>query len=240
MPKSLFERVLFVRLDAPEGLVKPNEFAEDFGSVLFRDDEDVWVQAVPWNLDIRQLPAHPCDFETLSNLIGSPAPGLLTPRSKSRSRSPQRVRDRVQRSRGFESGATEPAVSHAADRVANAILLATGSPSDVRTLNAWGQQVGVSRGALRVWCKAAGVSARSCLDFLRVLRAVIVSEHRPWDLLNILDVVDQRSLAQLLDRGGIRKLCEKRRPTVSEFLTRERYLENGQLRQAIARRLEAS
>src|SRR5262245_4510828 len=65
------------------------------------------------------------------------------------------------RSRGKTPGAT--LVSHSADRLANAIVLATTSPADPKTLNAWGQRVGVSRGALRVWCRAANVSARSCL-----------------------------------------------------------------------------
>ena len=130
-------------------------------------------------------------------------------------------------------------VSHSADRLAKAIVLATKSPSDPRTLTAWGQQVGVSRGALRVWCKAAGVPARSSLDFLRVLRAVVLSAHQTWDLLSILDVVDHRSLLKLLDRGGVRELCRKKPPTIDQFILRQHFLNNPQVLQAVTRRLKA-
>jgi hypothetical protein len=130
-------------------------------------------------------------------------------------------------------------VSHSADRLAKAIVLATHSPSDPRTLTAWGQQVGASRGALRGWCKAAGVSARSCLDFLRVLRAVVVSGRQGWDLRNLLDVVDQRSLLKLLDRGGVRELCWEGQPTVDEFMLCQQFLKNHQLLRAVTRTLNA-
>lgn len=131
-------------------------------------------------------------------------------------------------------------VSHSADRLARAIALATESPADPRTLNAWGQSVGVSRGALRVWCNAAGVPARSCLDFLRVLRAVILSQNQTWDLLSILDVVDKRSLFQLLDRGGVRQLYREEAPGVADFLAAQRFIENEQVLEAVSRRLNAS
>lgn len=128
-------------------------------------------------------------------------------------------------------------ISHSAERLAKAIVLATASPTDPRTLTAWGQTVGVSRGALRVWCKAAGVSARSCLDFLRVLRAVMLAQNQPWDLLSILDVVDKRSLFQLLDRGDVREMCRGEAPSTTEFVSRQRYLDNPQVLEAVSRRL---
>lgn len=135
------------------------------------------------------------------------------------------------------AGSRAVALSHSAERVAHAIVQATDSPADPRTLNAWGQHVGVSRGALRVWCTAAGVSARSCLDFLRVLRAVLVSEREDWDLLDVLDVVDQRTLVQLLDRGGIRDM-RRRRPSVRDFLARQRFIDDERLISAVKRQLK--
>jgi hypothetical protein len=130
-------------------------------------------------------------------------------------------------------------VSHAADRLARAIVVATSSPSDLRTLAAWGQSVGVSRGALRVWCKAARLTARSCLDFVRVLRAVILFENQAWDLFSTLDIVDERSLVRLLDRGGVRELAKCHKPpTVEEFLRGQRFLQNPQVVQALSRRLK--
>ncbi|MEP7309058.1 MAG: hypothetical protein ABJA98_26435 [Acidobacteriota bacterium] len=120
-----------------------------------------------------------------------------------------------------------------------AIVVATSSPSDPRTLAAWGQSVGVSRGALRVWCKAARLPARSCLDFVRVLRAVILFENQAWDLFSTLDIVDERSLVRLLERGGMRELakCQKP-PTVEEFLSGQRFLQNPHVVQALSLRLK--
>ena len=129
-------------------------------------------------------------------------------------------------------------ISHAADRLAKAMVVATNSPSDPRTLAAWGQTAGVSRGALRVWCAAARTSARSCLDFVRVLRAVILAETQTWDLFSTLDVVDRRSLVRLLDRGGLRELSHSAKPpTVDEFLRIQRFLENPDVIAAVSRRL---
>lgn len=130
-------------------------------------------------------------------------------------------------------------VSHSADRLAKAIVLGTHSPGDPRTLTAWGQHVGASRGTLRMWCKAAGVSARSCLDFLRILRAVTVAGDQAWDLRSILDVVDGRSLLNLLGRGGVRDLYRGTAPTVEDFLLRQRFLLDQQLLQAVRRGLSA-
>ena len=104
-------------------------------------------------------------------------------------------------------------------------------------VNAWGQQIGASRGALRVWCKTAGVAAHSCLDFLRVLRAVVVSRTQAWDLFSLLDVVDQRSLIKLLDRGGVRDLCRAEPPTIDDFLRCQQYVDNQMVLLAVTHRL---
>jgi hypothetical protein len=131
--------------------------------------------------------------------------------------------------------------SHAADRLAKAMVVVTASPDDPRTLTAWGQYIGVSRGALRVWCRAAGVSARSCLDFVRLLRAVLRSTDGTWDLFNTLDVVDPRSLNRLLERGGVRALAHCRTPpTVDAFLTAQHFLISPPILQAIARHLSGA
>jgi hypothetical protein len=129
-------------------------------------------------------------------------------------------------------------VSHAAERLADAIVMATNSPADPRTLSAWGQRIGVSRGALRVWCTAARVSARSSLDFLRILRAVIQSQNGAWDLFGVLDIVDERSVVRLLHRGGlVRMLKRTEPPSVDEFLKLQRFVGNIDLVQAVSHRL---
>ena len=131
-------------------------------------------------------------------------------------------------------------VSHAADRLARAIVMAMSSPNDPRTLAVWGQAAGVSRGALRVWCAAARLPARDCLDFVRVLRAVLLAKTQPWDLFSTLDVVDRRSLVRLLDRGGVRELSTSASPpTVDEFLSVQRFLKNPAVIDAVSRQLRA-
>src|SRR5262249_32937784 len=102
-----------------------------------------------------------------------------------------------------DAGQTER-VSHAAERLADAIVLAARAPADPRTLSAWGQHVGVSRGTLRVWCRAARTPARASLDFLRMLRAVQLSQNQGWDLFSVLNVIDERSIGRLLERGRLR------------------------------------
>ena len=191
----------------------------EFKSLLL-DDRDRVGSGPHWDFDIRGITPHPCVFVGRQDFDAAQATNILD-------RRPLNV----------HAGAA--VVSHSADRLARAIVLATSSPSDPRTLTAWGLRVGVSRGALRVWCATAGVSARSCLDFLRILRAVILSESHGWNLLSMLDVVDQRSLVQLLERGGIRELCELKRPTVGEFMIAQRFLANQQVLQAITLRLKS-
>ena len=89
-----------------------------------------------------------------------------------------------------------------------------------------------------MWCAAARMPARSCLDFVRVLRAVILAKTQTWDLFSTLDVVDRRSLVRLLDRGGVRELSHSARPpTVDEFLRIQRFLKNPEVIEAVSRRL---
>ena len=89
-----------------------------------------------------------------------------------------------------------------------------------------------------MWCAAARVPARSCLDFVRVLRAVILARNQPWDLFNTLDVVDRRSLVRLLDRGRLRDLSRAdQAPALHTFLTVQRFVHNPHVIEAVSRRL---
>lgn len=197
---------------------------EVFRSVLLDTDEDgVPAPAVLWDLSSDPRPPHPWAF--------TPQLDIWTDMTRPARTSPRRA---------LHVDPSAPVVAHSADRLARAIVLATHSPNDPRTLTSWGQQVGVSRGALRVWCKAAGVSARACLDFLRVLRAVVLASHQAWDLRSMLDVVDQRSLLNLLDRGGVRELCRDTPPTVDVFMARQQFIVDHQLREAVIRHLQAA
>jgi hypothetical protein len=98
---------------------------------------------------------------------------------------------------------TERPADHAAERWARAVAAALDSTIDPKTLQAWGRAIGAARGTLRVWCRAARLSAKSSLDFTRLLRAVRCSQGLSWDPNNLLDVVDERTLHRLLQMGGL-------------------------------------
>ena len=69
----------------------------------------------------------------------------------------------------------------------------------------------------------------------------MLSESRTWDLFSALDIVDERSVIRLLDRGGLRALSRSEKaPTLDEFLVAQRFLENPEVVQAVARRLKSA
>jgi hypothetical protein len=93
--------------------------------------------------------------------------------------------------------------AHAAARWARAIVPIIDCPGDPKTIALWGRWIAVSSGALRNWCRTAGVPARRSLIFGRLLRAVHLSDggrHKPE---NVLDVVDRRTLVALLRSSGL-------------------------------------
>jgi hypothetical protein len=60
-----------------------------------------------------------------------------------------------------------------------------------------------------------------------MLRAVVLAQDCPWDLQNLLDVVDDRTLSRLLDRGHIRKLKTATNClTPAEFVRNQRFICN--------------
>ena len=97
----------------------------------------------------------------------------------------------------------EPAhfTPHAATRWAHLVAGVLTSPVDLRTLEAWGRRIAVSRGTLKTWCEIAGVSPRRSLLLGRILRAV---EHRRrgTSFENSLDIRDRRTFRKLFDVAG--------------------------------------
>jgi hypothetical protein len=126
--------------------------------------------------------------------------------------------------------------AHAADRWAQAVLGIIPSDADPRTLAGWGRTIGTSRGALRAWCRAAHIQPRRALDFARVLRSVVISQGKHLDLMNLLDVIDDRTLIRLLKRGGVLELKDRRSPpTVAEFISKQTFVRNDLATAAVLR-----
>jgi hypothetical protein len=98
---------------------------------------------------------------------------------------------------------TGGATAHAAARLARVLTPIIDSQTDPRTLAEWSGVVSVSGGALKNWCRMAGISPRRFLVFGRLLRAVCLSERGRYKPENLLDVVDRRTLLGLLRCAGL-------------------------------------
>jgi CheY-like chemotaxis protein len=114
---------------------------------------------------------------------------------------------------------------HSFVRWADLIVPVVTLPNDVRTLEEWARATAVSVGALRNWCRTAGLPSRRSLLLARSLRAVILrmsSSASPADLLNI---VDRRTLSKmLLEAGGTSTDLPS---NADEFLKRQQFVTNG-------------
>ena len=110
--------------------------------------------------------------------------------------------------------------AHAASRWAVAVVRLVTSPTDPRTVADWSRWIAASPGAIRNWCRTAGISSRRSLVFGRLLRAVTVGaggRHKPE---NLLDVVDKRTLIAMLNLAGLS--ADQPFPfTIEEFLDRQ-------------------
>lgn len=115
--------------------------------------------------------------------------------------------------------------AYAAERWARAVVAVIDSPDDPRTLEAWARVAAAGRGTLRSWCRAAHVPAKASLDFARLLRAVVRSQDTGWDPQNTLDIVDDRTLKRLFQRGGLLDVKPRAlAPTCEAFLAGQRLI----------------
>jgi hypothetical protein len=74
-----------------------------------------------------------------------------------------------------------------------------------------------------------------------VLRAVVQSRQHGWDPFNLLDIVSERTMKNLLKRGGvIHLLSTSRAPTVREFLLTQRFVTNRAAIEAVFERWTAA
>ena len=97
------------------------------------------------------------------------------------------------------SGDVDPAVPHAVRRWVGIVVPVIDSPKDPKTIADWASWVGVSQGALRGWCRTAGLRARRSLALARMLRVVVRYPDESPE--NLLDFADKRSIDNFLKLG---------------------------------------
>ena len=135
--------------------------------------------------------------------------------------------------------AAEHHVAHAADRWAKAVAGMLDSPFDPKTVAMWAKAIGVSEGALRDWCKVAHCRPKSSLDLARLLRAIVQSQEYGWDPFNLLDVAHERTMKNLLQRGGLSDLLSTDHPiTPRGFLFEQHFVTNAIALNALAESVE--
>jgi len=126
-------------------------------------------------------------------------------------------------------------VSHAADRWAQSVIRVIDCPFDPRTVALWAQAIGVSEGALRDRCRAARCPPKRSLDFARLLRAVVQSQQHGWDPFNLLDIVNERTMRNLMSRGGVADLLSPNTLlTPRGFLLKQHFVTNAPAIAAVA------
>jgi hypothetical protein len=129
-----------------------------------------------------------------------------------------------------------PSVPHALSRWAQAVVSAVESDIDPRTVQLWGRAIGASPGALRNWCRTAGLSPRRSLTFARMLRVVVRTPVELSAPENLIDVADYRTLQKLLTLGNQQAHSRSIPTTIQGYLVAQRWITGPEaLRQVIAK-----
>lgn len=117
--------------------------------------------------------------------------------------------------------------------LARALTAVVQSPQDVRTIGEWSRWAATPADTLRGWSQAAGVLPRRLLVFARLLRAVHLTR-RGYELTNLLDVVDRRTLIAMLRLAGF--AGEHAVPdTIDAYLERQTLLQDAVLLDEVRR-----
>ena len=126
-----------------------------------------------------------------------------------------------------------------AARLARAIVAAMDLADDPKTYALWAAGVGVGRGTLREWSYAVGERPRKVIAFVRLLRAIYLSQIENCTVGDLLDTVDDACRSELLERGRVAD--DGSVLSLSVFLSRQTLLQSPSLlrevREAIAKGL---
>ncbi len=116
--------------------------------------------------------------------------------------------------------------AYATRRWAQATAKLASCPRDPKTLAIWSATIYSSPGAIRNWCRTAGIPARRSLVFMRLLRAI--SLQRPGRQFGeLLDVVDRRTLDRLFLAAGFGHPKGRMPASVEDFIDRQTLIANG-------------
>lgn len=129
---------------------------------------------------------------------------------------------------------------YAAERWAEVVCLVVTRDRDTRTTHDWGRLVGASRGTLGVWCRAARTSPRRSLDLGRLLYGLRVTGGDLTDIRNALDIVEERTVARLLDRSGLSRATLPAPLALSDVLSHQLLILDPRAVAALRNRLRAS
>lgn len=105
-----------------------------------------------------------------------------------------------------------PSLDAPVDRWSAHILRVASADRDLPTLDAWAAFAGLSRPTLRNRCRAVGASAKDSLSFARLVRTVLQGDAGCWRPEDLLAVVDVRTMAGLLRKGGLTSYLHVSRP----------------------------
>ena len=107
--------------------------------------------------------------------------------------------DMIRSQDSIASRDTDAVVPHAVRRWVGIVVPVIDSPRDPKTIADWACWVGVSRGALRGWCRTAGLQAGRSLSLARMLRVVMRYPYENPE--NLLDYADKRSIDNFMRLG---------------------------------------
>ena len=131
--------------------------------------------------------------------------------------------------------AATPGAGYAARRWCELIIRGVYLPDDPKTIAQWCRGIAVAQGTLKKRCDVVHVSPKDSLDLLRLIRVVIQSPDKPWDLPQRLNIVDGRTVHSLMRRSGFSDCL--RTPNLESFLSGQQLILRSELIDALRSRL---
>lgn len=107
------------------------------------------------------------------------------------------------------------------------------SPADIRTVTDLAIVSGLEIRTLERKCAAAGITAKSLLDFVRCAR-VVIDRHYEWSDKSLFPDLDPRTSGRLRRLGA---LSSGGRPTLTAFVRQQKFIQSPRLREQLLEQL---